>query len=174
MFAAPCSRQAFTRTTTTSALLRRRGVEERQSLAERWNTEGPQTFLGLGVHGFPNMLIVAGPQSPFSNLPPGAQSAGNWIADALAPFESGGIDSFHPSLAAQESWNQHVQEVALAGLTAYGKDANSWAVGANIEGKPRVYNVYYAGFKEYADRCDSEAAAGYPNFVPARVVEPAY
>lgn len=142
-----------------------------ESLADRWNTEGPKTFLGLGVHGFPNMLMVAGPQSPFSNLPPGAQAAGNWIAEALAHFESEGIEAFHPALEAQDVWNDHVQEVALSGLTAYGKDANSWAVGANIEGKPRVYNVYYAGFKAYADRCDEEAEARYPNFVPAYVAE---
>jgi len=142
-----------------------------ESLADRWNTEGPKTFLGLGVHGFPNMLMVAGPQSPFSNLPPGAQAAGNWIADALAHFEAEGAEAFHPSLEAQNSWNDHVQEVALAGLTAYGKDANSWAVGANIEGKPRVYNVYYAGFKEYADRCDEEAEAGYPHFIRTRIAE---
>lgn len=148
-----------------------RGLDD-ESLAERWNTEGPKTYLGLGVHGFPNMLMVAGPQSPFSNLPPGAQAAGNWIADALATFESNGIDAFHPTAEAQESWNEHVQEVALGGLTAHAKDANSWSVGANIEGKPRVYNVYFAGFKAYADRCDDEAAAGYPNFVPARVTEP--
>lgn len=147
-----------------------RGLND-ESLADRWNTEGPKTFLGLGVHGFPNMLMVAGPQSPFSNLPPGAQAAGNWIADALAHFESEGADAFHPSSKAQDSWNDHVQEVALSGLTAYGKDANSWAVGANIEGKPRVYNVYYAGFKAYADRCDEEAVAGYPNFVRIRVAE---
>lgn len=142
-----------------------------ESLADRWNTEGPKTFIGLAVHGFPNLLMVAGPQSPFSNLPPGAQAAGDWIADAIAHFRREGIDAFHPTLEAQESWNDHVQEVALAGLTAYGRDANSWAVGANIEGKPRVYSVYYAGFKEYADRCDAEAAQKYPNFVALRVSE---
>ena len=147
-----------------------RGLDN-ESLADRWNTEGPKTFLGLGVHGFPNMLMVAGPQSPFSNLPPGAQAAGNWIAEALTHFESEGTEAFHPSREAQDAWNDHVQEVALSGLTAYGKDANSWAVGANIEGKPRVYNVYYAGFKAYADRCDEEAEARYPNFIPARVAE---
>ncbi|WP_072801519.1 flavin-containing monooxygenase [Rhodococcoides yunnanense] len=142
-----------------------------ESLADRWNAEGPKTFLGLGVHGFPNMLMVAGPQSPFSNLPPGAQAAGEWITNALKHFESEGIEAFHPAQEAQEAWNDHVQEIALGGLTAYGKDANSWAVGANIEGKPRVYNVYYAGFKAYADRCDEEAAAGYTNFVRARTAE---
>lgn len=143
-----------------------------ESLTDRWNTEGPKTFLGLGVHGFPNMLMVAGPQSPFSNLPPGAQAAGNWIADALAHFESNTIEAFHPTRDAQEAWNEHVQDVARMGVTSYGTDANSWAVGANIEGKPRVYNVYYAGFKEYADRCEAEASAGYENFVPVRVTEP--
>lgn len=57
-----------------------------ESLTYRWNAEGPKTFLGLGVHRFPNMLVVAGPQSPFSNLP-GAQAAANRIADALAHVE---------------------------------------------------------------------------------------
>ena len=139
------------------------------SLADKWNTEGPKTFLGIGINQFPNLLMVAGAQSPFANLPPGAQAAGDWIAEYLAFAESQGVEVFQPTLEAQEKWNARVQEVALAGLTSYGKDANSWAVGANVPGKPQVYNVYYGGFKEYMDICDAEAESGYPNMEAIKV-----
>lgn len=138
------------------------------SLADRWNAEGPKTFLGLAVHGFPNLLLAAGPQNPFADLPPGVQAAGNWIADYLTYAEACGFTTSHPTKQAQEDWNDHVRKVQISRSTSHGKDAGSGAVGANTAGKSLVCDVCRPEFKEHVDRCDAEAAADYPNMVGTR------
>ncbi|MEU6643611.1 NAD(P)/FAD-dependent oxidoreductase [Saccharomonospora sp. NPDC046836] len=139
-----------------------RGIGGRD-LNEYWR-EGPRTYLGLGVSGFPNMFMVAGPQSPFANLPPGAQEQGNWIAGFIAYLRENGIEFAYPTEESEVDWTKHLHEVAMSLMTRYGLEANSWFAGANIEGKARAFNVYFGGHAAHADRCAAEAAAGYPSF----------
>jgi cyclohexanone monooxygenase len=134
-----------------------------ESLNDHWQ-DGPKTYLGVAVSGFPNMFMVAGPQSPFANLPPGAQEQGNWIADLIVQMREQGIEYFQPTAESEDEWTQHLTEVAEALVTRYGPEANSWFAGANIEGKPRAFNVYFGGANVHADLCDAEAAQGYPHF----------
>ncbi len=55
-----------------------------QSLREKW-ADGPSTFLGLHVAGFPNMLMPTGPQSgsASTNFPRGIEIGVDWITDLL-------------------------------------------------------------------------------------------
>jgi cation diffusion facilitator CzcD-associated flavoprotein CzcO len=145
-----------------------RGIGGRE-LNDHW-AAGPQTYLGLGIHGFPNLLMVAGPQSPFANLPPGAQEQGNWIADVIVHMRENGIEALHPTAESEVEWTAHLNEVANALVTRYGLEANSWFAGANIEGKPRAFNVYFGGANAHADMCDAEAEAGYPHFERVEVL----
>lgn len=139
-----------------------RGLDSKQ-LNEHWH-EGPRTYLGLGVAGFPNMFMVAGPQSPFANLPPGSEEQGNWIAEFIAHMRENGIEFAHPTEEAEEEWANHLNDVAMSLVTRYSVEANSWFAGANIEGKARAFNVYFGGHAAHTDCCDTEAAEGYPHF----------
>lgn len=140
--------------------IRGRGGRE---LREHW-ADGPSTYLGLTVHGFPNMFMVAGPQSPFANLPPGAEQEGGWIAELISSMRSDDIAFVEPTEQAEKEWNQHVHDVAQQSMVMYGEQANSWFTGANIEGKPRAFNVYFGGANTYGDKLDEEAASDHQNF----------
>ena len=90
----------------------------------------------------------------------------DWIADCLADIcGSKGMTASSRAPEAERDWVQHVNDVADSTLYPL---ANSWYVGANIPGKPRVFMPYVGGFDRYKRRCDAVAAAGYEGFVLSR------
>ena len=133
-----------------------------RSLAECW-AEGPRSYLGLMVAGFPNLFTVTGPGSPsvLSNMIVSIEQHVDWIADCLAHLRAAGVGVIEADAAAQEAWVAHVNEVAHRTLYP---QANSWYMGANIPGKPRVFMPYIGGVGAYRERCDAVAAAGYEGF----------
>ncbi|MGE0723375.1 MAG: flavin-containing monooxygenase [Alphaproteobacteria bacterium] len=137
-------------------------------LAERW-ADGPTTHLGLMVAGFPNMFIVTGPGSPGvkTQMIASIEQHVDWIAGALAHMRTNGLDRIEPSAEAERAWVEHVNAVAESTLYPL---ANSWYLGANIPGKPRVFMPYVGGFDVYARRCAAVAAEGYPGFSLTRHV----
>lgn len=134
-----------------------------RKLKDHWKA-GPSTYLALGVHGFPNFFIVAGPQSPFTNLPPGAEMEGGWIVDLINLGKEKGEPVIEPTAEAESDWNKLVFDLAENSLMVHGAGVNSWFTGANIEGKPRAYYNFFGGGKMYGDLLDEERDAGYPNF----------
>ena len=62
---------------------------------------------------------------------------------------------------AQSAWVEHVAEVGAQSL--FGK-ANSWYVGANIPGKPRVVMPYAGGQPLYRERVEAVVKADYAGF----------
>jgi cyclohexanone monooxygenase len=139
-----------------------------RSLAEAWR-DGPRTYLGLAVAGFPNMFIVSGPGSPsvLVNCIMAAEQHVEWISDLLEHLRASGGDRVEAEAASQDEWVSHVNEVA--DRTLY-PQANSWYTGANIPGKPRVFMPYVGGFNVYRERCDEVAAAGYRGLRIRRLV----
>ena len=135
---------------------------EGTTLASEWE-HGPRTYLGLMAAGFPNMFMVTGPGSPsvLSNMMVSIEQDVNWITDCLAHLRAKGLKRIEATREAQEDWVLHGIEVA--NKTLYPKAA-SWYMGANIEGKPRVFMPYIGGVKSYADRCAEIAANGYRGF----------
>jgi cyclohexanone monooxygenase len=135
------------------------------SLGEAW-AEGPRTFLGLGVAGFPNLFLVSGPGSPsvLTNMVVSIEQHVNWITDCLAYLSRGGYRRIEAQARAQDEWVAHVNGVA--DLTLY-PSCNSWYLGANVPGKPRVF-MPLAGFPPYVEKCDEVAAGGYQGFTTAR------
>jgi cyclohexanone monooxygenase len=131
-------------------------------LKDKW-AAGPTTYLGLMVQGFPNMFIVTGPGSPSvkSNMVTAIEQHVEWIADCLSYLSRSGTAIIEPTPDAEENWVRHVNEVADG--TLFPK-ANSWYVGANIPGKPRVFMPYVAGLPAYIKTCDQVAAEGYRGF----------
>jgi cation diffusion facilitator CzcD-associated flavoprotein CzcO len=138
-----------------------------RSLREHW-ANGPSTYLGVAISGYPNFFMVAGPQSPFANLPPGAEGAGDWIASLIGFMRDRDIRALEPSERAENDWNHTVADVASASFVLQsGFSVNSWFTGANIEGKARAFNVYFGGQDDYLNRLEAEALKGYPGFACA-------
>lgn len=132
------------------------------SLTGRW-ADGPRTYLGLAVAGFPNLFIVAGPGSPsvLSNVVVSIEQHVDWLTDCIAHLRERGLRTIEATASAQDAWVAHVNEVA--DTTVYPL-ANSWYVGANVPGKPRVFMPYVGGVNAYRARCDEVAANGYRGF----------
>lgn len=133
------------------------------ALRDRW-AEGPKSYLGLMVAGFPNLFIVTGPGSPsvLSNMAVSIEQHVEWISDCIAWMGERQTGAIEASEAAQEAWVAHVNEVA--DLTLY-PQANSWYLGANVPGKPRVFMPYIGGFPAYREKCAEVAAKGYEGFL---------
>ena len=144
--------------------LRRMGVVGRdgQRLEDAW-ADGPRTYLGLQVAGFPNLFTITGPQSPsvLNNMVLGIEHHVRWIADCIEYVRSNRLVAVEPTRAAQADWNEETR--AAAEETLFAK-AESWYSGANIPGKPRVFMVYVGGFDKYVAYCDGVAADGYRGF----------
>jgi cyclohexanone monooxygenase len=136
------------------------------TLAEKWDG-GPTTYLGLMVAGFPNMFTITGPGSPSvkTQMIVAIEQHMDWIADCLDTMRQRGMARIEPTPDAERDWVQHVNEVADSTLYPL---ANSWYVGANIPGKPRVFMPYVGGFAGYKKRCDAVAANGYEGFTMSR------
>ena len=148
----------------TGALLaidiRGRGGE---ALRQKWSA-GPRTYLGLGVAGFPNLFTITGPGSPsvLSNMLVSIEQHVDWVAACIAHLEAHDLDYVEPTLEAEDRWVEHVSEIA--GQTLFSK-ANSWWIGANIPGKPRVFMPYIGGVGNYRKTCERVVADGYEGFV---------
>ena len=136
------------------------------SLAEKWDG-GPTTYLGLMVAGFPNMFTITGPGSPSvkTQMIVAIEQHMDWIADCLDTMRRSGMTRIEPTPDAERDWVRHVNDVADGTLYPL---ANSWYVGANIPGKPRVFMPYVGGFANYKKRCDAVAANGYEGFSMSR------
>lgn len=146
--------------------LTRMGIHGRNglSLVESW-CDGPQTFLGLMVAGFPNLFIVAGPQSPsvFTNMVTSIEQHVDWITAAIDHVRATGRHLIEAEPAAQAEWVGAVAELADRSLIGKG-DSNSWYIGANVPGKPRVVAAYLGGADRYLSALRSSSEEGYRGF----------
>jgi cyclohexanone monooxygenase len=134
-------------------------------LREKW-IAGPRTYLGLAIAGFPNLFMITGPGSPsvLANMILGIEQHVDWVADCIDHLRSSGRSAIEPTVEAENGWVDHVNE--MANLTLFPK-ANSWYVGANVPGKPRVFMPYIGGLKGYGETIAGVAADGYRGFVLA-------
>ena len=133
------------------------------SLKEKWS-EGPKTYLGLQVAGFPNMFMITGPGSPsvLCNMPVAIEQHIEWISNLLEFLREHGIETAEADLDAESAWVSHVNEVAEPTMFML---ANSWYLGANIPGKPRVFMPYAGGLGTYREKCNDVAHVGYEGFI---------
>lgn len=135
---------------------------EGQTLADDWR-DGPRTYLGLGVDGFPNLFLISGPGAPavLANMVLHAEAHVNWIADCIAHLDAHGYAAIEATPQAVDDWGAELVRRAEATLFP---QANSWYLGANVPGKPRVFMLFIGGFGVYLDICAEVAAAGYKGF----------
>ncbi len=132
------------------------------ALKDKW-ANGPQTYLGLTTVGFPNLFFITGPGSPsvLSNMAVSIEQHADWVLDCLGHLSAGGFDVIEPTEMAEAGWTQHVND--CADITLY-PAANSWYIGANVPGKPRVFLPYCGGFDFYRAGCDEVVARDYLGF----------
>jgi acetone monooxygenase len=130
-------------------------------VAEKWR-EGPQTYLGLLVHGFPNFFMVNGPHNAaaFCNAGRCIEQNVDWIARCLEHLRAHGSTRVVPTEAAELEWTRHVED--LASVTVMAKAKDSWFWGSNTPGKARRINIYAGGAKGHKEHCEAVARAGYP------------
>ena len=128
-------------------------------LKEKW-AEGPQTYLGLTSAGFPNMFMITGPGSPsvLSNMPVTIEQNVEWISDLIEHAREHDVAVIEADADAEAAWVAHVAEMAEMTLFPL---ADSWYLGANIPGKPRVFMPYPGGLGTFREKCDEVAANGY-------------
>lgn len=133
------------------------------TLREKW-AAGPRTYLGLSTAGFPNLFFIAGPGSPsvISNMLVSIEQHVEWVTDYIEFMAKNGLVRTEAILEEEDAWVEHVNEVADETLYPV---ANSWYLGANVPGKPRVFMLYVGGFHRYRKICDEVAANGYEGFV---------
>jgi cyclohexanone monooxygenase len=131
-----------------------------QHINEHW-TEGPTSYLGLSVHGFPNMFMILGPNGPFTNLPPSIEAQVEWISGAIGHAERAKLATIEPTRQAEEGWTKTCQDIA--NMTLFPK-VESWIFGANIPGKKSTVMFYMAGISAYRQQLESVKTAGYEGF----------
>jgi cation diffusion facilitator CzcD-associated flavoprotein CzcO len=132
-----------------------------QLMKDAW-AAGPKNYLGLCVAGFPNLFIICGPGSPsvLSNMLPSIEQHVNWIGQTVDYLRRKGLKRIEAKPEAQERWVAHVNETAAPTILP---TCNSWYLGANIPGKPRVF-MPYLGFAPYVAKCEEVVAKGYEGF----------
>jgi hypothetical protein len=129
------------------------------SIAQKWQ-DGPRCYLGLVMADFPNLFMITGPQSPSvkAQMILAGEQHTDWIVDCLAHMQTQGHNRIEVEQATEDAWVQHNNEIADSTLYPL---ANSWYVGANIPGKPRIFMPYVGGFDRFKRTCDEVAAKGY-------------
>jgi cation diffusion facilitator CzcD-associated flavoprotein CzcO len=133
-------------------------------LRDEW-ADGPCTLLGLQVAGFPNLFTVTGPGSPsvLTNMVVSIEHHVEWINDCLAHMREHGHRAVEPDRDAQSRWVEHVGSL-VDGTIRASAGCNSWYLGANVPGKPRVYMAYVGGHPAYREKCREVVDAGYDGF----------
>src|SRR5271170_7343840 len=137
-------------------------------LRDKWS-EGPSTFLGVLIHGFPNMLMPAGPQSgsASTNYPRGIETGVNWCTDLLDYMSAHGYSRAEATEAAEKRWTDHVTNMYAMMLM---RKAKSWFTGynSNVAGHEQGtvrYLVYNGGAPKYVNTINAVAAKGYEGVV---------
>ncbi len=139
-----------------------RGRDGRR-IKDHW-AEGPRTYLGLMVAGFPNLFTITGPGSPsvLTNMINSIEQHVEWIADCLVSLNQRQQTSIEASAEAEAAWVRHVAEAVTPTLLP---QANSWYMGANVPGKPRMFMPYAGGLNRYTDICNAVVAKDYEGFI---------
>ena len=132
------------------------------SLRDKWRN-GPVAYLGLGIAGFPNMFTITGPGSPsvLSNVVHSIETHVDWIMRFLRNAKEKGVHKFQPTAQAEALWVKFCADEANKTLYPL---ANSWYMGANIDGKPRVFLAFVSGVPVYRRFIEKVEEEGYEGF----------
>jgi cation diffusion facilitator CzcD-associated flavoprotein CzcO/acetyl esterase/lipase len=132
------------------------------ALTDKW-ADGPKTYLGLMTTGFPNFFTITGPGSPsvLSNMAVSIEQHVDWVSACLDHMRAQHLTRIEPTPVAEAGWVQHVND--CGDITLFPR-ANSWYMGANVPGKPRVFLPYVGGVDRYRKTCDEVVKRDYLGF----------
>ena len=136
-----------------------RGVDGRR-LSDEWQA-GPQTFLGILVEGFPNLLMVMGPHAGLGNFPRAAEYSVEWVTGLVRFAHDRGLTRIEATPAGVAEWTDHVKGLGEGLLM---NEIDSWMTGVNrnVEGKQtRKIMRYSGGHPAFREHCDKVATDGY-------------
>jgi cation diffusion facilitator CzcD-associated flavoprotein CzcO len=133
------------------------------NLRDKWEN-GPANYLGFLVAGFPNLFMIHGPGSPsvLAQMITGGEWQVDWVVRFIENMEKDGCTRVDTTPDWEDRWAVEMEKAA--DLTLF-KRADSWYMGANIPGKPRVFMMYVGGFDQYVRRCTEQVEAGYVGFM---------
>jgi len=133
-----------------------------KSLSDVWKN-GPQTYLGLTVAGFPNLFLITGPGSPsvLSNMAVSIEQHADWVVDRLIDMRDKGLTTIEATDAAQEGWARHMADCSA--LTLH-RLANTWYTGHNVPGKALGVMPYTGGVGPYRSICNEVVSKGMLGF----------
>ncbi len=133
-----------------------------QALKDKW-ADGPRTYLGIQVAGFPNLFTLVGPHNgaTFCNLPRCIEQNVEWVTDCVRYMRTHEYARIAATPEAEDEWTDHVNELAEGSLLS---TVDNWFVGANIPGKKRSFLMYTGGSPAYRKKCADVAAKGYEGF----------
>ena len=133
-----------------------------KTLSEVW-ADGPKSYLGLTVAGFPNFFMITGPGSPsvLSTMAVSIEQHVDWVVGRLTEMRSSGFTTIEPTETAQAGWQRHLSDCNQLSLHRL---ANTWYTGANVEGKPQVVMPYTGGVGSYRQICDEVVETGMLGF----------
>jgi cyclohexanone monooxygenase len=136
---------------------------EGMKLADKWRAAGPTTYLGLAVAGFPNLFTITGPGSPslLGNVVVSIEQHVEWICDFIKQLADEGATTVEALQEAEDAWTDHVARVASRTLMV---KTESYYMGANVEGKVRMFLPYIGGFGRYRQICNEIAADDHRGF----------
>ena len=129
-------------------------------LKDKWK-HGPETYLGLMIDGFPNLMMLMGPHTALGNIPRSIEYSVDWVTSLIRFARAKGLTRLEATTAGAASWTDHVKALG-AGLLS--NEVDSWMTGINrnVEGKQtRIVARYSGSAPAYRARCDEVAAKGY-------------
>jgi len=139
--------------------------ENGEKLKDHW-ADGPHTYLGLQVVGFPNLFTLVGPHNAatFCNIPRCIEQNVEWVTDLMRYMREHGQERISPRQESEDEWTKHVYETAELSLLA---KVDSWFMGVNqnLPDKKPTFMAYLGGSPAYRAKCDEEAVSGYKGFV---------
>ena len=136
-----------------------RGIGGAQ-LKVKWR-DGPETYLGLMVEGFPNMLMLMGPHTALGNIPRSIEYSVEWVTGLIRFAQEKGLTRLEATAQGVASWTDHVKALGVGLLS---NEVDSWMTGINrnVDGKTKRIVARYSGSAPaYRERCDAVAAKDY-------------
>ncbi|ESK89551.1 cyclohexanone monooxygenase [Moniliophthora roreri MCA 2997] len=134
------------------------------SLLEKWN-DATRTYLGMTIHGFPNMFFAYGPQAPtaFSNGPSCIDIQSEWITRCIGYMEKNGHKTIEATPDAEEEWTTLSNDLIKESL--FLEVDSSWYIGSNVPGKKVEALNFLGGIPMYLSKTNESADSGYTGFV---------
>lgn len=130
------------------------------ALTDSWK-RGPSTFAGIGTHGFPNLLMLGGPQALGGNIPRCIEHQTAFVDSLVNHLRDNGFTEVEATQEACDAWAEHVSE--LVSLTLYGETKSSW-FWTETEGEAHSFGIYPGGVLEYGKRLEEIESSDYKGF----------